>query len=256
VLEAPARPLKVAILGNSAGVLVAGKAGAKGASLTFPAALDRATSGGLTFDVSNLSRVAAILRDVSGAWFEPLAILRPDVVVLQFGSYEAFPRWLPRRLVSYLMGNNRRAGKLRNAYWHRAGRLLGWLGSSEGHLDRLVPLHVGGYMSPRRFEAELRQLCLRMWRQLGCRIVLMDCYSPTDRAQFLTQNMKDRSELNRQAIHRVAEELKLEVFPLDGVLEAMGRERALGDGLHLNHRAHCKVGEELAAFLACPRVRV
>jgi hypothetical protein len=256
VLEAPARPLKVAILGNSAGVLVTGKAGAKGASLTFPAALDRATSSGMTFDVSNLCRIAAILRDVSGAWFEPLATLRPDVVVLQFGSYEAFPRWLPRRLVSYLMGSNRRPGKFRNVYWHRAGQLLAWLMIHEGHLDRLFPLDVGGYVSPRRFETELRHLCLQMWRQLGCRIVLMDCYSPTDRAVFLTEKMTERSERNRQAIHRVAEELKLEVFPLAEVIEGMGRERALNDGLHLNHRAHVKVGEELAAFLACPRVRV
>jgi hypothetical protein len=256
MLEAPGRPLKVAILGNSAGVLIAGKAGAKGSSLSYPAALDRATSEGVTFDVSNLCRIAAILPDVAGTWFEPLTALRPDVVVLQFGSYEAFPRWLPRRLVSHLMGNNRRAGKWRNVYWHRAGRLLGWLGAGEGRLDQLVPRDLGGYVSPRRFEAELRHLCLRMWRQLGCRIVLMDCYTPTDRAQVLTQNMKDRSELNRQAIHRVAEELKLEVFPLAGLIETMGRERALGDGLHLNHRAHCKVGEELAAFLACPRVRV
>jgi hypothetical protein len=256
MLEAPGRPLKVAILGNSAGVLVVGKAGAIGASLTFPAALDRATSGGVTFDVSNLCRVAAILRDVSGAWFEPLATLRPDVVVLQFGSYEAFPRWLPRRLVSHLMGSNRRPGKFRSGYWHRAGQLLAWLLLREGHLDRLFPLELGGYVSPRRFETELRHLCLQMWRQLGCRIVLMDCYTPTMRAPFLTENMKDRSELNRQAIHRVAEELKLEVFPLAGLIETMGRERALGDGLHLNHRAHCKVGEELAAFLACPRVSV
>ncbi len=245
-------PLKVAVFGNSVGLLVAGRCGSKGPYFSYPAALARCTSRGVGFDVDNHCRIAGIVTEASGAWLNPLARTRPDIVVLQFGGYEAFPRWVPRRVTSALMGISRHSGRLRGRYWHAATRLLALLSKWECALDEYTPMHLGGYLSLKRFEAELRHVCKRIRAQLGCRIVLMDTHAPARRAPVQTKNVFARIEANNRAIYRVASELGLEVFSLAALVDEMGRDKVLGDGVHLHREAHLRVGQELADFLTRP----
>jgi lysophospholipase L1-like esterase len=245
-------PLRVTVFGNSVGLLVAGRCESKGPYLTYPAALSRATSRGKQFDVTNQCRVAGVLTRVSDAWLRPLASTRPDVVVLQFGGYDALPRWVPRRLTAILMGISRHPGRLRSRFWRAAGRLLGLLSLWECKVDRVIPVGVGGYVSPKRFEAELRHVCRQMLGQIGCRVVLMDAYGPASNSALNTPNVLARIAANNTAIRKVAGELGLEVFPLDAVVTEMGRDEVLKDGIHMHHDANVRVGEELADFLTRP----
>ena len=247
------QPIRVAVLGNSLGVLVAGRGGVKGPLLNYPAALARTERHGRRFEVTNLCRVAGVITEVSGAWLNPLATLRPDVVVLQFGGYDAIPRFIPRRLIAYLMGINRHPGRLRNVYWHRAARLLAWMSSNERHLDRLLPVEYGGYVSTRRFEAELRLLCQRMHRQLGCRILLLDSYDASRRSPAKSARLSYRIARNNAAIRRVANEMSLDVLSMAELVPPDLAERVLGDGLHMDAPTHRKVAEALADLLTRPR---
>ena len=250
VREVERRPLSVVVFGNSAGVLVAGTEGEQPPYLSYPAALARESRGGRRFEVTNACRIAGILPDISGAWMEPLARIRPDVVVLQFGAYDAFPLWLPRRLIAYCMGITRHPGKLRDAYWHRMAKLLATLSEAEGRLDDHLPPGRGGYVSPQRYERELRSICRRISRQVGCRIVLMDAYHVASLSVLNNEHTHIRMTLNNEVIRRVAADLGLEVFPLAKLVESLDPEVALGDGMHPTAAAHRRIGEELATFLA------
>jgi hypothetical protein len=239
----------VIIWGNSVGVFVAGQRTTEGPWRTYPAVLAASKVTGSKFSVVNKCRVAGFITDVRGQWLTEASILRPDIVVLQFGAYEAFPRLPPRPLVRHLMGVNRRASAWRNPYWNRAGRLLNWFSRKAGQLDPYLPESIGGYVTCPRFEAELRLQCQRLQRQVGCRIVLADAYPMASYSPANTPKMKLRLARNNATIRRVASDFGLEVFPLAQTVVELGGDEVLGDGLHLTDAAHAVVGEKLARFL-------
>lgn len=244
------RPTEVAVFGNSAGVLVAGTHGAEPPYLTYPAALGRARVGDVTFNVHNYCRITSIITEAAGAWLYPLSQQRPDIVVLQYGAYEAFPRTMPRRLTRYLMGTRRHAGRVRAIAWHRAARLLGALAAAAARLDSNIPVAYGGHLTTRRFENELRHICRRIRHQTGARVVLMDSYLPVSGTLSVTDKMLQRTRSNNEIIYRVADDMDLEVFPFEKLVEGFGPDRVLGDGLHMDANTHRAVGEHLAQFLA------
>ena len=253
MIAVEARPLSVVVFGSSTGVFVAGTRSEDRPFLTWPIVLDRAVVDGRSFSVDNRCRVAGFVTDIRTAWLSPVSITRPDIVVMNFGAYEAFPRLIPRALTFYMMGARRRGGRLRDIYWYQAGRALNRLSRLAAQVDPFVPTSVGGYVSPKRFEAELRLHCLRIQRQAGSRIVLMDNYGPASSTSIATEKFMQRWEQVNRSIYRVAGELGLEVFPFRQIIADLDPDKVLGDGLHLNAYAHRVVGEKLAELLAGPQ---
>ena len=240
------RPLSVAVFGASVTLLVTGPRPDAGPYLTYPAVLARQDVDGQRFDVTNDSRIYGMVKDYVAIGLAAVARQRPDVVVLQFGLGETFPRIVPRRLVMHLLGVRRHSSRVRDMYWRRTRSMLLALHALERRIDAHMP--VGWSRMPvRRFESELDLLCQRIREQSGSRIVLMTAYPPTQPTPFLTPKLLARVDAVNAAILRVAATNDATVFPLDDIVAARGAE--LPDGLHMSVDTHRVVGEELARCL-------
>lgn len=246
------RPLSVAVFGPSSTLLVSGPRPERELYLTYPAVLAREVVDGQRFDVTNDSRIYGLVKDFVGVGLTTVPQLRPDVVVLQFGLGEAFPRIFPRRLVMHLLGMRRHSSRLRDAYWRQAKRVLMTLHAIERRVDAHLPLRWSR-MPARRFESELDLLCQRIREQSGSRIVLMTAYPATPPTPFLTPKLLARVDAANAAILRVAAAQGATVFPLDDIVASYGA--GLPDGLHMSVELHRIVGEELAKCLARTAVR-
>ena len=241
-------PLRVTLLGSSVSLLVTGPRSEGTPHLTYASYLDRLTDGPRDFQVSNLSRIYGLVSDFASAWAYPLSQTRPDVVVLQFGLGEAFPRLVPRPFVTFLLGVGRRQGRVRRQAWRGARPLLMRIHAVERKVDRLLP-DWWARMSPDRFEHELRALAAKINEQIGARLIVMTSYRATDRAPFHGPPMDRRVEENNRRIMAVAASVGAEVFDLGKVIEGLG-ETALPDGLHMSVEAHRMVATALADMLA------
>ncbi len=241
------RPLSVAVFGASVTLLVTGPRPEGQPYPTYPAVLARQNVDGQRFDVTNDSRIYGMVKDYVGIGLTAVAQQRPDVVVLQFGLGETFPRIVPRRLVMHLLGTRRHSSRMRDKYWRRTRRLLMTLHAIERRIDARLP--VGWSRMPvRRFESELDLLCQRIREQSGSRIVLMTAYPPAPPTPFLNPKLLRRIDAVNAAILRVAATNGATVFPLDDIVAAHGAP--LPDGLHMSVDLHRVVGEELAGCLA------
>lgn len=241
------RPLSVAVFGASVTLLVTGPRPEGEPYLTYPAVLARQNVDGQRFDVTNDSRIYGMVKDYVGIGLTTVAQRRPDVVVVQFGLGETFPRIFPRRLVMHLLGTRRHSSRMRDMYWRRTRSMLLALHAIERRIDAHLP--VGWSRMPaRRFESELDLLCQRIREQSGSRLVLMTAYPPTPPTPFLNPKLLRRVDAVNAAILRVAAANGATVFPLDDIVAAHGAP--LPDGLHMSVDLHRVVGEELAACLA------
>jgi len=240
------RPLSVAVFGASVTLMVTGPRPEPGPYLTYPAVLARQDVQGQRFDVTNDCRIYGLVKDYVDIGLTTVARERPDVVVLQFGLGETFPRIVPRRLVMHLLGVRRHSSRVRDKYWRRTRSILLTLHGIERRVDAHLP--VGWSRMPvRRFESELDLLCQRIREQAGSRIVLMTAYPPTAQTPFLTPKLLRRIDAINAAILRVAAANGATVFPLDDIVAAHGAE--LPDGLHMSVDLHRVVGEQLAQCL-------
>jgi lysophospholipase L1-like esterase len=242
------RPLTVAVFGASVTALVTGPRQPGATFLTYPQVLAEQEVDGRGFDVATDARIYGLVRDFTGIWMRPLAVTRPDVVVLQFGLGETFPRIVPRRLVMHLLGITRHSSPLRDAYWRRARRALMAIHAIERRVDPLLPTRWSR-LPYRRFESELSLVCDKIREQVGSRLVLMTAYPATAPTPFLNPKMLARLELDNAAIQRVAAAHDATVFPLDDVVADQG-PGALPDGLHMSVGTHRAVGERLATCIA------
>lgn len=240
------RPLSVSIFGASVTLLVTGPRPDGGPYLTYPAVLARQDVDGQRFDVADDSRIYGLVNDFVSVGLTTVAQRRPDVVVLQFGLGEAFPRVFPRRLVMHLLGVRRHSSRIRDAYWRRAKKVLMTLHRIERRIDPHLPL-AWSRIPFRRFESELDLLCQRIREQSGSRIVLMTAYPAAPPTPFLNPKLLRRVDLMNAAILRVAAAQGATVFPLDDIVAA--QDGALPDGLHMSVDVHRVVGEQLAECL-------
>jgi lysophospholipase L1-like esterase len=245
--------LSVAVFGASVTALVCGPRREGSQHLTFPAVLAREEADGIGFDVETHSWIYGLISRCSGIWLQPLAQTRPDVVVLQFGLGETFPRIVPKALIYHLLGVARHSSRWRDAYWRRARRILLAIHRVECLIDRFLPVSWCR-MSPKRFRAELDMVCTKIQDQIGSRIVLMTAYPATAPTPFLTDKMHRRLVQVNAAILDVAAARGATVFPLDDVVSAAGAD-ALPDGLHMSVDAHRAVGEHLARCLVTTAAR-
>ncbi|MBV9097784.1 MAG: SGNH/GDSL hydrolase family protein [Frankiaceae bacterium] len=247
------RPLSVAVFGASVTLLVTGPRPDGELHLNYPAVLARHELDGTRFDVTTHARIYGLVKDFSGIWANPLAKDRPDVVVLQFGLGEAFPRIVPRALTMFLLGQRRHSSRVRDRLWRHARRALMTIHSIERTVDAHLPLSWSR-MPVRRFESELNFLCTRIREQVGSRLVLMTAYPATPPTPFLTPKLLRRVDAVNAAILRVAAAQNATVFPLDDIVAAQG-PGALPDGLHMTVDIHRVVGEHLAECLVRTAVR-
>jgi GDSL-like Lipase/Acylhydrolase family len=247
------RPLSVAVFGASVTAVVCGPRQPGSVYLTYPAVLARQKVGGEAFDVRTYARIYGLVSDCAGAWIDPLAQTRPDVVVLQFGLGEVFPRLVPRRFVLALLGLRRHSGPVRDRLWRRARTVLLAIHAVERRVDPHLPLWWCR-MSPRRFEHELAMVCSKVSEQIGSRLVLMTAYPPLPPTPFLNPRLGQRIDLVNAAIRRVADRCGATVFPLDEIVGTLGSP-VLPDGLHMSVDAHHLVGEQLARCLVSAAVR-
>lgn len=241
------RPLSVAVFGPSSTLLVSGPRPEGELYLTYPAVLARQSVDGQLFEVTNDSRIYGLVKDFVDVGLTTVPQQRPDVVVLQFGLGETFPRIFPRRLIMHLLGVRRHSSRLRDKYWRRTRSVLMTIHAIERRIDAHLPLNWSR-MPVRRFESELDLLCQRIREQTGSRIVLMTAYPATPPTPFLTPKLLQRVDANNAAILRVAATHGATVFPLDDIVAAHDGE--LPDGLHMSVELHRVVGEQLAECLA------
>jgi lysophospholipase L1-like esterase len=241
--------MSVAVFGSSVTALVTGPRNPDSLHLTWPAALARTERAGVSFQVTNRSRIYGLVTDFAGIWADPLAQLRPDVVVLQFGLGETFPRVVPRALVLHLLGIDRHTGPLRDRYWRKAHEALLDIHALERRLDPHLP-GAWSRVTPTRFERELKQLCNKIHDQIGSRIVVMTAYPGTSVAPFVTPSMVARLHTYNEAIVRVAGQTGSDVFPLHDIIERLGPATTLTDGLHMTVEAHRAVADRMAQTLS------
>lgn len=244
------RPMTVHIFGNSISLLVTGLRGESPPYDTYASALAKSCWRDQQFYVTNHSRAFGMITDFSGSWLYPVAQDRPDVVILQFGTSESYPKIFPKRLIRRLQGNARHFGKVRQWVWSVIDRLLRVMFRFEGKLDRYLPMSWCR-VSPRRFELELVGVSRRIIQQGGARLILMTAFPPREPLPFSNPKLDARVKKCNEAIQRVATRFDAEIFPLGDIVSQLG-PAAVGDGVHLRKPAHSEVALRLAEFLASP----
>jgi lysophospholipase L1-like esterase len=243
------RPLSVVVWGNSC------------AFMTMPIDADGrgAIYGEVLRDRLAAAGVPATLR-VQARWFDFLtrAVRRyesdirpelPDVLVLQFGLNEAQPWLMPTRLIGHLLAEDRAVTRSARAYrrWfaNRAWRRL-------RAYRRILAGPVGTrtwQTTPGRFEGTLRR-AIRMTRyELGALVLVLDVNPPGSRLEHFLPGMTARHDRIRAAIEsavRSFDDPGVRLVRSSAVVEELGVDTALPDGLHFNADAHRLVGERLA----------
>jgi lysophospholipase L1-like esterase len=243
--------LRVLVKGNSTAINV-GPVRRSRSEGTYPEMLERLLRReGVDAEVTNDSTAWSRITKVFPDWFEELAKISPDVVVVNFGGAESqahiFPTWLIERM--------------------QRRRSAGPLGPIRGRFARLVDSRIRQLMgrtirflsprlkirtwrvSPARFEVELERL-IRVVRGKTSSLVLAMTVSPaTPTSERLWWNLGARnailSEVVRDAVKRV-DDPQVRLIDLQPIHDRLG-PTSIYDGFHWSVQGHEAIAEQMCA---------
>jgi lysophospholipase L1-like esterase len=240
------RPLRVAVLGNSIGLLSATDDVERP---TFVQELGDELACLLRRDVTvdNHCRYFGFTTDGLVDAEHALLQERPDVVVLCYGLNEARPRSVPRWVTSQAFSLHHPENLMRHLRlplrrrWHR---LMAFARRADGRAAS------AGLMSPSRFERELLRL-VEMARWAGSTVLLVD---PPPTSAWLRHNhagYERRCRALAAAMDAVAAtEPSVRRVSLQPVEQQLGDEMYARDPYHFTPRAHRAIGHLLAETVA------
>lgn len=203
---------------------------------------------GIDVRVENCSRWYELIGTGNERWRRELRQLTPEVVVAVYGSAECqtnvLPTWLSRHFMTWDQG----LGGVRRWYrqavmpklwpaaraWQRRGAML-----DDMRTWRLPP---------KRFRGELLEM-IGMMQHEKILLVLVDIPPFGDRIEHHMPGVRARRLVFQKLIETVVAESSplVRIARVSEVVEELGAERALPDGLHLSPAGHRRFADVLLA---------
>jgi hypothetical protein len=250
----PPRPvsprLRVVVRGNSTGVNVGPMRTARSDG-TYSEMLERRLRArGLEAFVTNECTLYQRIHDLFPEWFAVLAQVCPDVVVLNYGGAECQPNVFPTSMLEWIQ--RRRATPPLGPVGRRVSKVVDRrLRRSMAHATMRISRRLGlrtWRLRPARFERELERM-IRVIRGKTAGLVLVMTVSPAPPGvERLMARLNERCERYSEIIRGVVDRLDdpcVKVIDVGQVVEELGIENALYDGLHYTGVGHDAIAAQM-----------
>jgi len=244
---APARPLRVAVLGNSVPLLVVPSRSTREEG-TYVERLEVALAeAGLPATVTNRSRLFELIHEGSRRYRTDIAPLHPDVLVLNYGVLELQPNVLPTSINRHL-SQDVPGGRGLRRQWHRRAipRLWPLARSWQRWASDKVGLRTWR-LRPEHFVAELDSM-IRITRASQALVLVLDVHEPGPRLEHFMPGVGRRWARFQSVLREHVAghgDPGVRLVEVSAVVRELG-EMGSGDGLHLSAAAHARLAEVIA----------
>jgi lysophospholipase L1-like esterase len=185
-------------------------------------------------------------------WQRQVFNFSPDVVVLNYGLFEAVHQFLPQPLERYANSLISRPGSVRDAYRKRVVRPT-WVALAKGQqrLDGVLPATMFRHR-PRRFAADMELLIQRIQMVQSPLVLVLEVSPPgeTWRSWFpgIAERISETNEVLAEVVRRI-DRPDVRYFPTSTALAGLvdAGEDIVPDGGHYTPAAHRALGAALAA---------
>lgn len=251
------RPLSVVVLGNSLAVL----------SIPQRSGPDDGTYAEVLRDLLTAAGQPVVLHN-SARWFDfAVHALRryeqtvrpgmPDVVVLQFGLNESQPWLLPVPVVRHFVTRHTSVTRTSRAYrehvvppvWKQVRAYRRWAAGKVGTRTWQT--------TPARFEGAMRAMVRAVRYECRPLVLVCDVNAPGAVLRHFLPGMDERHAVVQDVLRRVVEDAadpEVRLVRTSALVEGLGEDVALPDGMHFSPAGHAAVARllatEIAAWLA------
>jgi lysophospholipase L1-like esterase len=204
---------------------------------------------GLDVVVENWSRWYERIDEGAQRWRSSLRQLTPDVVVVVYGSAECQPNVVPTWLSRHFMTWDQRVGGV-GAWYRRVVAPPIW--RTVRTFQRLASARDASFTwryPPKRYKTELLEL-VGMIRQEQALVLLVDIPPFGPRIEHHMPGAAARREVFQRLVRDTVAELgdpDVRIVPATPIVEELGGDAALPDGLHLTAEGHRRMGQRLVA---------
>jgi lysophospholipase L1-like esterase len=204
---------------------------------------------GIPATVDNRSRWYELIGTGAERWRRSVRLLTPDVVVIVYGSAECQPNVVPTWLSRHFMTWDQRTGGLGARYRRHVApplwRALRTYQRKASALDRGRTWRL----PPKRYRTELVEL-VRMTRGEGALVLLLDIPPFGPRIEHHLPGSAARRDrfqaLTREVVTALGDP-DVRIVPVSAVVQELGFDEALPDGLHLTAAGHRRTADLLVA---------
>lgn len=208
-----------------------------------------------------------------GQWFDLISDYRrryehglrnhfPDVLVLNYGMGECQPNFLPTWAARHFASWDITTHPI--GLWYRR-RVAPRLWKVLRNYQRFAAARTANHswrLSPGRFAREMQRVIELAREETGCLVLVLDCDPPGERFTHWVPGMWQRWERYQEVLRRLVEQFddpEVRLVPASRtILDEIGFEAGLPDGIHRTAAAHVRtaelLAEEIMAWLAVPAV--
>jgi lysophospholipase L1-like esterase len=243
------RPLRITVASSSVGYFVRPPGEDRSEGCYAERVNDLLAAAAVPNQVSNQSYWLGEIHDAFHHIEARVLAFSPDVVVIDFGWLECqpqvFPTALLRWLTTYRPRLNPRTMKWRRKAARRISRLY----------KKLTPAvasrwpGVSSRMPPERFEQELTRYIDVVRKELRALVLVTNLNPTSDRVAEVLPGVHERTKQYSDIIERVVERADPDVRLVDtrSLVEGLGVDKVLPDGIHYNVEGHRLVADMLVA---------
>ena len=204
---------------------------------------------GIACEFENRSRWYELISEGAQRWRSSLRQLTPDVVVIVYGTPECQSNVVPTWLSRHFMTWDQRVGGL-GAWYRRVVAPPLW--RTLRTYQRAASARDGSSTwryPPKRYKTELLEL-VGMVRQEKALVLLLDIPPFGPRIEHHLPGTAARREVFQRLLHDTVAELgdpDVRIVAASAMVEELGVDAGLPDGMHFSALGHQRLGELLAA---------
>jgi lysophospholipase L1-like esterase len=210
------------------------------------------TADGIACDVENRSRWYELIAEGAQRWRTSLRQLAPDVVVVVYGTPECQSNVVPTWISRHFMTWDQRVGGIGGRYrqlvapplWRRLRSFQRWAATHDRSATWRYP--------PKRYRTELVEL-IGMLRQEKALTLLLDIPPFGPRIEHHMPGTSERREVFQRLLYDTVAGIgdpNVRIVSASALVEELGTDVGLPDGMHFSAVAHQRLGELLVAEIA------
>src|SRR3954454_8886795 len=242
-------PLRITVASSSVGYFVR-PPGEDRSEGSYPERVnDLLAAAGVPNEVSNQSYWLGEIHDAFHHIEERLFTFSPDVVVLDFGWLECQPKVFPTAMLRWLTTYRPSLNPRTIAWRRRAVRSISRLYKRGTPIVASRWRGVPSRMPPERFEREMTRYIDVVRKELRSLVLVTNLNPTSDRIAEVLPGVHERARQYSDIIERVVERAGPDVRLVDtrSLVEGLGVDKILPDGIHYNVEGHRLVADMLVA---------
>lgn len=252
----PARPLSLVVVGNSVTFVQVPPRSRREDGTYGEVARDLLWEAGVPTTVHLEGRWFDFAHRAQRRYEQSVRVHAPDVVSIQYGLNEAQPWLVPIRWVDHLVQKNVSTTRLSERYReHVVPRVWRVVRSFR---RRTAPHAPTWQLTPHRFAASLVNLAFRIRIEQRSLVLLHDVGAPGELLEHFLPGVGPRMQRMSEVVGAVVEAFDdpdVRLVRSSTVVDELGVEQALLDGMHWSPAAHARVGAMLAEEVLAWRAR-